>query len=321
MKKETKLNILGLFSAAGAVVCFVSALGFVGRVWWALELASHFRVQYVLILLVFSVVFAAARKWKPCAVFVVFFLMNVSVVVPVYLKPDLKGTVSEQSYRAMLINVHSSNDRYDLVTELIRQSEPDLVVLEEVNTDWMQGVMGIEKDYPYSTSKLRDDNFGIALFSRIPLESSDVKYIGADGLPSIVATIHTQTSVLTLIGTHPLPPMSRAYADSRNEQMNSLARYAKKAQKQGPVMLLGDLNTTPWSFKFGDLIDQSGLHDSRRGFGVQTSWPSFFWPLRIPIDHCLHSGDIHIQNRRIGPDVGSDHLPVIVDFTVSEQKD
>jgi len=36
--------------------------------------------------------------------------------------------------------------------------------------------------------------------------------------------------------------------------------------------------------------------------------------LLIPIDHCLHSREVRIVRKQIGPDVGSDHYPVVVDF-------
>ena len=82
-----------------------------------------------------------------------------------------------------------------------------------------------------------------------------------------------------------------------------------------PTILLGDLNTTPWSHHFRRLLKQTRLLDSLRGHGVQGSWPSFLpAPLRIPIDHVLHSPEVAITGRAIGPDANSDHLPVIVDF-------
>jgi endonuclease/exonuclease/phosphatase (EEP) superfamily protein YafD len=37
--------------------------------------------------------------------------------------------------------------------------------------------------------------------------------------------------------------------------------------------------------------------------------------LRIPIDHVLHTPGISIQTRRLGMSTGSDHLPVIVEFS------
>jgi hypothetical protein len=79
------------------------------------------------------------------------------------------------------------------------------------------------------------------------------------------------------------------------------------------------LNLTPWSFHFKVLLRVTGLHDSARGFGVQPSWPNNNPFLRIPLDHVLHSPDIVVLQRTIGPDVKSDHFPVIVDLALPGQ--
>ncbi len=61
------------------------------------------------------------------------------------------------------------------------------------------------------------------------------------------------------------------------------------------------------------------LLDSRRGFGVQRSWPtsmkvSILGTMRIPIDHALVSRDVKVLDRRVGPFIGSDHFPIMVDI-------
>jgi endonuclease/exonuclease/phosphatase family metal-dependent hydrolase len=38
--------------------------------------------------------------------------------------------------------------------------------------------------------------------------------------------------------------------------------------------------------------------------------------MRIPIDHMLVSCSIGVASRRIERDVGSDHLPVVVDLVI-----
>jgi endonuclease/exonuclease/phosphatase (EEP) superfamily protein YafD len=82
------------------------------------------------------------------------------------------------------------------------------------------------------------------------------------------------------------------------------------------VLVMGDLNATPWSRPFRRLLRRSALCDSRAGFGVQASFPAASTLLRLPIDHLLASCGVGVRARRIGRDVGSDHLPVIVDVVV-----
>ena len=87
-------------------------------------------------------------------------------------------------------------------------------------------------------------------------------------------------------------------------------------QQKHPALLIGDLNTTPWSSHFTQVGSDSGLKNSMKGFGFQPSWPVNHCFLRIPLDHVLHSPEITIHNRMIGGEVGSDHFPVIVDFSM-----
>lgn len=65
---------------------------------------------------------------------------------------------------------------------------------------------------------------------------------------------------------------------------------------------------------FRRLLARSGLIDTLRGRGYQPTWPGHFVPLWIPLDHCLVSPDLTVLDRRVGPHVGSDHRPVIVDL-------
>jgi endonuclease/exonuclease/phosphatase (EEP) superfamily protein YafD len=89
-----------------------------------------------------------------------------------------------------------------------------------------------------------------------------------------------------------------------------------RAQKN-PVLLIGDLNVSPWSSYFARLLKDSGLKNSMKGFGFQPSWPAGNRFLRIPIDQILYSPQITIHHRTVGADIGSDHLPVIVDFSLN----
>ena len=121
---------------------------------------------------------------------------------------------------------------------------------------------------------------------------------------------------LHLIGAHLLAPTHSAYFNMRNDHLEELASTAQRLPE--PVMLIGDLNTSTWSPYFADLKQASGLKDGRPGFGIQATWPVRFPLLRIPIDHCLVSPAIAIRDWARGPDIGSDHYPLVVDFSLPD---
>ena len=118
-----------------------------------------------------------------------------------------------------------------------------------------------------------------------------------------------------MIGSHPLPPVNPEYLRARNRQLDDLARFVSSQESHAKIVMM-DMNATPWSYVFKDFLENSGLRDSRRGFGVQPTWPTWMPLLWIPIDHVFVSEGIKIVSRKIGPSLGSDHYPVTVDFTV-----
>jgi len=214
----------------------------------------------------------------------------------------------------MLMNLNDSNGNTREVLESIGQFSPDVLLLEEVTPKWAHELEILKETYPYCIAKPQDGCFGIMMLSKYPLEHGQVVQIGNAGVPSIIAEMYSPQGVVSIIGTHPLPPIGAEYANYRNNQLAALPAVVK--EQKHPVLLIGDLNVTPWSPYFTHLISESELKNSMTGFGHQPSWPSTMFFMRIPLDHMLHSDGIIIHNRMIGHNVGSDHLPVIVDFSM-----
>lgn len=143
---------------------------------------------------------------------------------------------------------------------------------------------------------------------------SEVVYFVQQGFPSIVAEIDVAGRPLVLVGTHPIPPRDESRADLRDRQLQALAAFTRT---KGPnIIVVGDLNTTPWGYAFRELIHDSGLRDSSRGQGFQWSWPAALPLLALPIDHLLVGEDVVVTNRWMGPSIGSDHYPLIADIHV-----
>jgi endonuclease/exonuclease/phosphatase (EEP) superfamily protein YafD len=312
------ISFTGMLSAAGFAACTATVLGFLGQAWWFFDLFSHFRVQYLLGLSVIALILLLFRKRRISLVFAAFALINLAVILPIYIGKPPAGTLNSPALRAMLINVNTQNGSAERVAECIRENNPDLLVLEEINTRWLDNLQSALSSYPYSNVHPRDDNFGIALFSKLPFSQDDIIYFSYEAyVPSIFAGIRTGSNTLHILATHPVPPGGAEYSMWRNDHLDSLAAFCRDARQ--PLILLGDLNVTPWNTHFRKLLKTSGLLNSSQGWGIQPTWPADNPLLLIPLDHFLHSPDITIVRKSVGKNAGSDHYPVIVDFAINEQ--
>jgi endonuclease/exonuclease/phosphatase (EEP) superfamily protein YafD len=63
---------------------------------------------------------------------------------------------------------------------------------------------------------------------------------------------------------------------------------------------------------------EAGLKNAARARGYWPTWPTGFNVVKIPIDHCLVSDGLRVQLFRTGSDIGSDHLPIIVDVSIAD---
>lgn len=316
MKLRVRFN--GLLSAAGVLICLAVLVSFAGSRWWVLELATHFRVQYALALGLFVVIFSWMRQWWWAAIFGAFALLNTVVTVPAFWGENLTVQAAYDKLpvlRALLANVNFDNQEDERIRRMILESDPDLILLLETTPWLMSQLRDLNERYPYQVAEPRDDPFGIAILSRYPFSSTRFTPLSVSGPPAIVAVFSfTDGRPLTLMGIHTWPPINAAFAQGRNEQLHNLANWAR--QTTSPLLILGDLNISPWSPWFVRLLADSGLHDSLRGRGFQPSWP-VGWPLFwTPLDHVLFSDGIHIVRREVGPAIGSDHYPIIVEFQI-----
>lgn len=73
----------------------------------------------------------------------------------------------------------------------------------------------------------------------------------------------------------------------------------------------------PWSVEFRRMKYCLNLRDSRQGFGIYPTWPTFNPLLGIPIDHVLVSSGIQIGFHRPTNSFGSDHFPLFTRFNLN----
>lgn len=306
-----------MIGVAGTAVTVL--LGELGRFHWRLELLSHFAVQYAVALAIGGVYFLLRRRMLWLAIAGVALLLPAWRIAP-YAAPSMTPAASSSGLRVMTINVHASNDRYDAVRAEIERLDPDIIFLPENTDRWAAGLKPLQAQYPYVIDYNSASVFSLFLFSRVPLLDSVILQLPEqDGFPAISARVCREgvdgspPRCVRLIGIHPPPPLTAAWAVKRNAVFQAVPELVA-ASDVDRTILLGDFNCTPWSPALRDLIAATGLRDSAYGFGPQPTWFSRWLPLGIKIDHILIGSGIAATSHAVGRDVGSDHYPVVADL-------
>ena len=298
----------GLLQVAAVLTVLFSVLTALDTRQHYIELFSHFRPQYLVGSLLLLVVFAIRRRAIYSLLLVVALTINASYVLPWF--GDSEAATGDTRLKFLYANVLSTNRDHGRLLDLIDSERPDIIFLQEMSAHWLEALQPLESDYPFIYSAAREDNFGIAMWSRLPLASATHVDSPPLGYPTIIATARIGGTVLTLISTHPMIPLGRDNFAARNAQLQSVAEIV--AQTSDEVLLLGDLNASVWDRHYRHFEASTGLRNARRGNGILPTWPTFMPVAMIPIDHVLVSSRIGIIDIKTGPRIGSDHLPLIV---------
>lgn len=296
--------ILFCFSISGIFA------GYFGQWNWVIDLFSHFRVQQSFLLILTALFFFWRKSYVGIIASFVVIMVCLAAFLP-YSRFIPRTKHNEQTLSVMLSNVYTSNRQHRRLIDLVKKVDPDILVFEEVNERWSEVLTAeLGHRYPFVRVIPREDNFGIALFSKIDFKTLEVRYLGEAHVPSFKGVFNLNDQEVVLWATHPLPPVGAGYWRMRNEHLKNLGKEISKDLR--PTIVVGDLNTTPWCYWFNE-VKMNRLRDSAIGYGILNSWPTM-WPafFRIPVDHVLVSPEIHIIERKVLENINSDHLPVLV---------
>ncbi|MCC6695544.1 MAG: endonuclease/exonuclease/phosphatase family protein [Candidatus Hydrogenedentes bacterium] len=305
--------IVSRYAVLAAVGAFLGgASPLVARAHFLLELGTHFMALYTIAAAVAFVILAVLRAWRFAAVALTALVLTGGQVAPYFGASATATATVGTRLRVMEVNVLTSNRNHDAFLEMVRAEQPDVIAVLEISAAWVEVLRELSDLYPHKWVEPQEDNFGIGLLSKLPLQDSEV--IDFEGVPAIRAEVEVEGTPVHVFAVHTLPPVNSENAARRNRQLKRLPELVKDVD--GSVIVVGDLNATMWSPYFKSLCRDSGLKDVRKGRGIVPSWPTQFAPVMIPIDHGLHSESLAVTGIHRGTAFGSDHLPLVVDFIV-----
>ena len=300
---------LGVIGAATLLAEFA-------RFGWLAELSTHFRAHYLLALAILVPVLLAAKRRRLALVAAILALPNAWYSAPYVLPllmPASAAVAPEAPVSIVSLNLWYRNERFETVRDYLRMRSPDVLVLSELTPRWVAELRKITAAYPYWLSVDRRNPWGLGVFSKYPLRGATPTDLGLSGSVNVVTTVALPGGDVRLVAVHLSSPSTPARAVNRNRQLAEVARVAGPAVGRSdptPRIVVGDFNVTPFSPAFGDLLATTGLVDAARPRGLLGTWPTWMPLLKLQIDHCLADASLAIGDVSLGPDVGSDHVPL-----------
>jgi vancomycin resistance protein VanJ len=247
-------------------------------------------------------------------------------------------TANAPALRVMTYNMLGYTDRADAVVATIRQSDADVVAVQELNLGAAEAIRrDLLREYPYQILDPHDGVEGLGAISRLPLRLSTDTLPGRwIGTPQILQ-LDWQGATATILHVHTVPTTAfidfirapqgiEASIRNREDNMRALTAYVA-AHRDQLLIVTGDLNMTDQNTSYQ--IIASELSDAWReaGWGLGHTFPStnynagplprigsyypLMWALRL--DYIFHSQHWRAVSAELGTwDEQSDHRPVIV---------
>ncbi len=282
------------------------------------ESLSHMSFHFFLLFIFFTLLSVIRKYWVPFALSSMATIFLAFQILPYYLTSidDLSIKVGPP-LQLLMLNVNRQTGSPDKLVQLVGKHDPEIIFLMEVSPRWQESIEKIGKSYTHQKVILRQDNFGMALLSKIPWEAIMSLSYGPKKIPSLVTEfVIEETKVFNIVFTHPPPPINQEFYEQRNDQLLQVAQALKELSE--PKMLFGDLNITAWTRRFEKFKIGLKLKDCRKGFGLRPTWPAQTYPVQIAIDQCLYSRGVQIVDIKTLEDIGSDHLPVLTQFVIPD---
>jgi endonuclease/exonuclease/phosphatase (EEP) superfamily protein YafD len=306
---------IGLFLT---VTVFVATLGIMAAPrFWVVDLAVHFRLQFAALALASSLMLAAAGRPLWAALAILLAAIQALICAPLLsarARAAASAAVAPSSeIRLAAINVWYRNRQFQRVIDFIARERPDAVLLAEVTAEWERALASLSEQYAHRYVTRGRRGRGLVLLSRWPMQAAVLAGF-SDVEPAVSATLQINGASVQLFCVHtswPLGPRSSALRDRQLQRVGEFARCESR-----PLIVLGDLNVSPFSQRFQALLALGNLKSASQGFGWQPTWPTFLPPAGIQIDHALTGAGVVVTNFRRGASVGSDHLPIVIDCAV-----
>jgi endonuclease/exonuclease/phosphatase (EEP) superfamily protein YafD len=288
---------------------------------WAAFIVRVFQFHLGLLLFIIMATAILRRRRRLAWMTLPVLLFTLGPAVLQYV-PQPTNASAPPRFRVMTANLLMVNADTDGIIGEIRAAKPDVLMLQEYTAHWHTAMQkALAEQYPYSSVVMREDSFGIALYSRTPFAAEvDQRFpLGRAGVDEMRTEIEFGGHRFALYNLHLLPPRTVLYTGEHRLQFADLLDALKREDL--PYIVCGDFNFPDLSPQQSEL-KRAGAREAHQlaGYGRGATWPvnSVFRYLvpGIRIDHVYLGSALTATKCETGIGRGSDHRPVVVDVAL-----
>lgn len=250
------------------------------------------------------------------------FLIHYTTLVPVEVPTSLLKKNSNSSLSLLLANVKMSNRQSQPLIDLIKRTDPDLVLAMEIDAWWNQNLKVLKETYPYSKHTVNEVAYGMVLYSKLPILATEVEYLNNKKVPSFQSILTLKNGQkVSLYSLHPVPPTHfEDLPDNSGQQEDAMKKLGREiGDRKFPTIVAGDLNDVVWSYVNELTGTENILFDVRVGRGFYNSYNAENFLMRWPLDHVFVTDDFQLIKIERLSKIGSDHFPILVELRLKNR--
>ena len=255
------------------------------------------------------------RRWASLVPAAVAAVLPWSFVVG-YALPADPAAGPAVALRAMLVTAHDGQADAQDVAAAVRSQGADLLVVTELSAALAHDLAlaglpaGMVPRWVSVPEPGASPLGGIGIYSRFPVDRATP--LRGTRLPAVVVRVTVGRTPVTLVAGHAVQPST----DHLDRWRHDLESFRTAESVRGPVLVLANLNATPWNPQFRWVVS-GRLHDAADvlGRGLRPTWPTWSpFPL-LATDHVLVAG-IGVTDVNALAIAGSDHRALSVGLQI-----
>lgn len=321
-KTKTPLNILIHISLA--TLSLATVLAQFPNTNWTFSLLSQPRPQYIIALIPLCLITLILRQKLSTLLSLTLLSLNIWYILPLLL-PSTTPPHQTNTLTITHFNLDATATNHQQTLTTLNNHQTDLLFLQEITPWHLPQITQTLTNYRPVHTQPMSNTHGSALFvptnSTLIFTNTHIIHLPSyASRPLLVTETQLDGTPLTLLSLHVTRPRNQRTHQSQTNELQSVAQWSHQQQTQHnqAVIIIGDFNTTPWSTQFTQLLTEGNLTNAQQGHSLHGTWPSFLpAPLRIPIDHSLHTPHISTLNHTVQRLPQSDHLMLTVTVTLS----